>query len=285
MSYLTGLIGDPVSHSRSPLLHTAAFAYYGIDGRYELWQTSAAELPQRVETLRARDVLGANVTLPHKIAVMPLLDRVDPAAKLVGAVNTIRREADGSLSGYNTDVAGFLDALHEDANFDPTGQHALILGASGAARAAATALIGGGVASLVVVNRTLERAESLLADMLAAQDEPGSLPEASPEVRLLALGTDDASVADYLAASSLIVNATSIGWHGDETPLAAESIPAGVVVYDMVYRPTRLLADARLRGAHAYDGLGMLVRQAALAFALWTGRPAPVDVMRAAVIG
>jgi shikimate dehydrogenase len=276
MTLLAGLIGDPVAHSRSPALHNAAFGHLGIDARYELWLTGAPDLPARVATLRASGVLGANVTLPHKIAVLPLLDRVDPLAMTIGAVNTVVREADGSLTGTNTDAPAFLAALREDAGYTPAAQTAVILGASGAARAAAAALIGAGVSALVVANRSPERAAALLGDMALTI-------HTRPEAQLVALALDSDELSAWLARATLIVNATSVGWHADETPIAAHMIPAGTLVYDMVYRPTRLLREAASRGARACDGLGMLVRQAALAFERWTGRPAPLEVMRAAV--
>ncbi|MEO7911899.1 MAG: shikimate dehydrogenase [Roseiflexaceae bacterium] len=272
---LAGLIGDPVTHSRSPLLHNAAFAKLGIHARYELWPTTANELAARVDSLRARHILGANVTLPHKIAVLPLLDRLDPAVEMIGAANTIIREADGSLTGANTDAPAFLAALREDGSYDPVGQTIIILGASGAARAAAMALAGAGVARLVIANRTLERAEALLGDLLAATD-------ADP--LLFALAPDDADLPELLAQASLIVNATSIGWHGDQSPLPATLIPPNALVFDMIYRPTQLLRDATTRGARTLDGAGMLARQAALAFERWTGLSAPLDIMRAALL-
>jgi shikimate dehydrogenase len=271
---LAGLIGDPVTHSRSPMLHNAAFAKLGIQARYELWPTTAPELAARVESLRAPHILGANVTLPHKIAVLPLLDRLDPAVEMIGAANTIIREADGSLTGANTDAPAFLASLREEGGYDPAGQTIIILGASGAARAAAMALAGAGVARLVIANRTIERAEALLGDLLAAAD-------ADP--LLFALTPDDADLPELLAEASLIVNATSIGWHGDESPLPAGLIPPGALVFDMIYRPTQLLRDATTCGARALDGAGMLARQAALAFERWTGQRAPLAVMRAAL--
>jgi shikimate dehydrogenase len=270
---LAGLIGDPVAHSRSPALHNAAFSQLGLRARYELWPTPAADLAARVESLRAPHILGANVTLPHKIAVLDLLDRLDPAVEVIGAANTIIREADGSLTGANTDAPAFLASLREEGGYDPAGQSVVILGASGAARAAAVALIGAGVARLAVANRTRARAEELLGDLLAADADP----------QLFALAPDDARLPELLAESSLIVNATSLGWHGDESPLAAALIPRGALVFDMVYRPTQLLRDAATRGARALDGAGMLARQAALAFERWTGQAAPLDTMRAAL--
>jgi shikimate dehydrogenase len=271
---LAGVIGDPVSHSRSPALHNAAFSHLGIAARYELWPTAAAHLSERIASLRAPHILGANVTLPHKLAVLALLDQLDADAEAIGAVNTIVREADGSLTGVNTDAPAFLESLREDAGYDPAGQSVAILGASGAARAAAVALAGAGVARLVVVNRTLERAEELLGDVLAG---------ATGDPLLFAMALGDAALIEMLAESSLIVNATSLGWRADETPLPAELIPRGALVYDMVYRPTRLLYDAAARGARPIDGAGMFVRQAARAFARWTGRPAPLEAMRAAL--
>jgi shikimate dehydrogenase len=272
---LAGLIGDPVAHSRSPALHNAAFAHLGLRARYELWHTPAADLPARVESLRAPHILGANVTLPHKIAVLELLDRLDPAVQVIGAANTIIREADGSLTGANTDAPAFLSSLREEAGYDPAGQTAVILGASGAARAAAVALIGAGLARLAVANRTIERAEALLGDLLAAAER---------DPPLYALALDDAGLPELLAEATLIVNATSIGWHGNDSPLAAAHIPPGALVFDMIYRPTQLLRDAASRGARTLDGAGMLARQAALAFERWTGRAAPLDVMRAALL-
>ena len=273
---LVGLIGDPVGHSRSPALHNAAFAHLDIPARYELWPTSAADLPARVDSLRAPHVLGANVTLPHKIAVLALLDRCDPEVERIGAANTIIREADGSLTGANTDAPAFLASLRQDGGFDPAGRSAAILGASGAARAAAVALLGVGIERLVIVNRTLDRAEELLGDLLSGCDYDPLLAAVTPS---------DPDLRDWLAGADLIVNATSLGWHGDETPLDATVIPPGTLVFDMVYRPTQLLAEAAARGARTLDGAGMLVRQAALAFERWTGRPAPLDVMRAAMVG
>jgi shikimate dehydrogenase len=270
-----GVIGDPVAHSRSPAMHNAAFAYYGIDALYERWHTPAEALPARVASLREPQYLGANVTLPHKVAVMALLDRIDEQAALIGAVNTIVREADGTLSGWNTDAPACLETLRVMGGFEPTGANVLLLGASGAARAAAFALATAGAAEIVVVNRTLARAEELLADLLAASER---------DPRLYTLTLDDPELPAAAARADLIVNATSLGWHDGETPLTAEFIPSRALVFDMVYRETQLLHDAAARGARTLDGLDMLVRQAALAFAHWTGCAPPVDVMRAALI-
>jgi shikimate dehydrogenase len=274
MSHHVGLIGDPVAHSKSPALHNAAFAHYGINARYELWPTSADALAERVASLRAPNTFGANVTLPHKIAVIPLLDQLDPLVDVIGAVNTIVREPDGTLSGANTDAPAFLASLRGEAGYAPEGQTAVVLGASGAARAAVAALVGAGIAGVIVVNRTVERAEELLADMLIAFD---------CDLPFVATTPDDPDLSTLFENATLVVNATSLGWRADETPLDAALIPPGALVFDMVYRPTRLLREAAAAGARTHDGLGMLVRQAALAFERWTGQPGPLDVMRRAL--
>ncbi len=213
------------------------------------------------------------VTLPHKISVIPLLDRLDPQAEQIGAVNTIVRLPDGQLEGCNTDAPAIVATLREETGFDPTGKRIVLLGASGAARAAACALIAAQATALTVINRTLERAEELLADVLANSD-------ADPYLR--ALTPDDPDVPEAIASADLIINATSLGWHADETPLPGHLIPATALVFDMVYRPTSLLREAAQAGAATLDGRGMLVRQAALSFERWTGVPAPLDVMFAA---
>src|SRR6266540_6621785 len=220
---LAGVIGDQVAHSRSPAIHNAAFAELGLLARYELWPTTAADLAERVASLRAEHILGANVTLPHKVAVLELLDRLDSEVRAIGAANTIIREADGSLTGANTDAPAFLASLREDGGYDPAGQTIVILGASGAARAAAMALSGAGVARLVIANRTIERAEALLGDLLAAADS---------DPLLFALPPDDADLPELLAEATLTVNATSIGWHDDQSPLPAGLIPPSALVFD-----------------------------------------------------
>jgi shikimate dehydrogenase len=270
---LAGVIGDPVAHSRSPAMHNAAFQHLGLDLRYERWHTPADQLAARIAALREPQFLGANVTLPHKVAVLELVDRRTPEVELIGAANTIVRQQDGTLDAYNTDAPAVIATLAEDAGFDPAGQNIVILGASGAARAAVFALAGARAARIVVVNRTLERAEQLLADLLAASDL---------DIPLCAVAASDPALQEELRQASLVVNATSLGWQADETPLDAKLLVKGALVFDMVYRPTRLLREAAQRGCATLDGSGMLVRQAALAFEHWTHIAAPVDVMWAA---
>ncbi len=270
--YSVGLIGDPVAHSVSPSIHDAAFAARGLPQRYGLWPTPAAELAQRVSALRAPGMLGANVTIPHKSAVLPLLDEVDPLAEAVGAANTIVRLPDGRLRGLNTDVDGFGRALVV-AGYEPNGRIAVMLGAGGAARAVAYGLLRAGASGLVIANRTLERAETLLGELLAGV-------EGEPYLR--ALAPDDPDLAAELRSAALLVNATSVGLHGADLPIEAAQLMPHLLVVDLIYRPTPLLAAAQQRGARTQDGLEMLVQQGALAWEAWTGLDAPVDTMREA---
>jgi shikimate dehydrogenase len=269
------LIGDPVAHSRSPAMQNAALAHLGLNHLcYAAVHTPLAELPARVAALRMPAYLGANVTLPHKQAVMPMLDVLEPEAARIGAVNTIYKDPAGRLVGANTDAPGLLGDLDE-AGLGLAGRAALLLGASGAARAAAFALAGAGLARLIIANRSLARAEELVASLHAA-------PAEAPLPAIQAVALADPALPALVAAADLLINATSLGWHADETPLPDPPVSSRTFVYDMVYRPTRLLREAAARGARTRDGAGMLVHQGALAFTRWTGRLAPLDVMWAA---
>ena len=273
MTRLAGIFGYPLAHSLSPAFQQAAFNHYGLDARYLAWETPPDALAAEVAKLRGGDFIGANVTIPHKQAVMALLDEVDPLAEAIGAVNTIAKRG-GRLVGYNTDAHGFMRALKEDAAFEPSGRRALLLGAGGAARAAAFALFHEGIASLVIANRTLERADALAAAL-------------SADI-VSAISADDAALNDAALNADLIVNSTSVGMrHGGaegQTPLAGGLIPHDAVALDMVYNPqhTPLLAAARSAGARAVGGMPMLIYQGAAAFEMWTGRVAPVEAMFAA---
>ncbi|MDP9313106.1 MAG: shikimate dehydrogenase [Chloroflexota bacterium] len=267
-----GLIGDPVKHSVSPAFQTAAFRHHGLPDTYMLWPTSTQELTTRVAGLRADGMRGANVTLPYKTAVVPLLDELDGIATAVSAVNTIVRRADGSLYGLNTDVLGFIQALRA-AGGEPREADCVLLGAGGSARAVAYGLVMAGARSITVVNRTPERAEAMLADVLAAT-------EFDPQLQVLA--SDAPEVAQAVAGAQLLINATSVGLDGRSSPLEAERIAPHLLVVDLIYRNTPFLQAARQRGARTQNGLEMLVQQGALAFEAWTGLTAPIAVMRAA---
>jgi shikimate dehydrogenase len=255
-------------------MHNAAFENLGLPWHYTLLPTPPNRVKAVLDALNARGYRGANVTVPHKRAVMPYLDEIDDAAQAIGAVNTIVVQGD-RLVGYNTDAGGFVGALQE-AGFDPSGRRALVLGAGGASRAVVYALARAGCA-VVVHNRTVRRAAEL-ANWL--RDAVPHIP-----VTWVPTGTRlaDLSLADY----DLLVNTTPLGM----CPQTAASpwpemlpLPAHWTVYDLVYNPaeTRLLAQAGAAGATAIGGLGMLVHQGALAFELWTGQAPPMDIMRLA---
>lgn len=264
-----GIIGHPLGHTLSPAFQQAAFDHLGIAATYRAYDLLPEDVPPFVAGLRAPDWLGVNVTVPHKERVRPLLDGEAAEAAAVGAVNTIVNDG-GRLVGHNTDVVGFRDALAE-VGFAVRGARCVVLGAGGAARAVVYALCAGGAAEIVVANRHVERAQRLLADL-------------APAVPAAALPLDAGALAAALARCDLLVNSTSVGLRPGETPLPDECLPAQALVYDLIYNPpqTRFLAAAAARGARTLGGLSMLVGQGAASFTLWTGRPAPREVMRRA---
>ena len=272
MARLAGIFGYPLEHSISPRFQQAAFDHCSLDVSYEAWPVAAEGLEPEVHKLRDDGYLGANVTVPHKERIRSYLDDLEPLAKALGAVNTIVKE-DGRLVGYNTDARGFLEALRKDGACDPKGLSVLVLGAGGAARAAVFALVHAGVASLTIANRTLARAETLAGEFEAT----GAGVEAVP--------MEESALAGVCKNADLIVNTTSMGMrHGaaeGETPLKASTIQPQTLVYDLVYNPaeTPLLVEAKAAWAKTLGGLPMLVYQGAASFELWTGRPAPIEVM------
>lgn len=262
------LIGWPVEHSLSPAMHNAAFAELGLDWHYGLLPTPDNAIAARLEEVRIC-YRGANVTVPHKQRVMAYLDDVDDTAKVIGAVNTIVVR-DGQLQGYNTDAAGFLAGLTE-VGFRPAGRHALVLGAGGAARAVVTALQGA-ECTVTIHNRRPQRAIEL------AKRVGGRVHGLSAGI-----GLEDLDLSQF----DLLVNTTPVGmWPEIDACPWPETIPipSRWTVYDLVYNPlrTRLLARAHENGATAIGGLEMLIQQGASAFALWTGRQPPAEIMRAA---
>ena len=267
----SGILGRPLGHSISPCFQNAAFTNLGIEATYEAWPVVTAELPERIQNLRGSDFLGANVTIPYKELVIPLLDEIDDWALKIGSVNTIVNQA-GLLIGYNTDTVGFLRAISEYGNYEPSGQDVLLIGAGGAARAAAHALMEAGVKTLWIANRTYDRVKRL-ADELLEIGEVKPIGLGGPEFRKSA------------ASVSLIVNSTSLGMkHTPEAhinPLEGLNIGSSTLVTDMVYNPldTPMLIAAENRGCRILSGLPMLVLQGAASFELWTGDGAPVDVM------
>lgn len=274
------LLAHPAGHSLSPLMHNAAFEDVGIDAHYEALDVAPAELPTVMNQLRRAPYLGANVTVPHKEAVLHLVDELTPAAAAVGAVNTLIRRG-ARLVGHNTDGAGFVQALGEiglGATAGLSEANCLVLGAGGAARAVVHALLAAG-ASVHVANRNPERAAVLAADLGSASGATNGAYVA-------------ADVLELLPTTNLLINTTSVGMRGGSDPYSTplieaanlDLLPIEAAVVDLVYRPavTPLLAAAESRGLLVQNGLPMLVRQGALAFEAWTGVEAPVSVMRQA---
>jgi shikimate dehydrogenase len=273
---LVGLLGWPVSHSVSPTMHNAAFAERRMNWRYVPLPVHPDRVEDAVRGLRALGFRGANVTVPHKQAVMPILDRWTPSAEAIGAVNTIIVGEDGLLTGDNTYAGGFIADLRANG-VDVQDRRVLIVGAGGAARAVVYGLAEAGASAITVLNRTLDRARSL-TEAMAPYFEDVQFGVASFPDGVAAL-TDEAD---------LIVNCTSLGMHPhvEGLPWAEdlEFTPAQTV-YDLVYNPaaTRLLQLSAADGAKPIGGLGMLIHQGALAWSRWTGEDAPVEVMRRAV--
>ena len=252
--------------------------YYQLDIRYQAWETAPQKLEATIAKLREPQNLGANVTVPHKEAVLPLLDEVDDPASLMGAVNTIVKR-DDRLLGFNTDAHGFLQALHKERHFEPQGKQVVILGAGGVARAVCFALVREKASSLLILNRSLARARAL-ADSLKSY-----LRGCSLKTEVAALSWQALNSPEIFDRCHLIVNCTTIGMKHSpqegQSPLSLEVIPRGILVYDLVYNPcpTPLLQLAEKAGANILSGLAMLVYQGAASFELWTGKEAPLDIM------
>jgi shikimate dehydrogenase len=262
------LLGSPVAHSLSPAIHNAAFSAVGLSLRYEAREVSAGALAEVVDGLRDPNTVGANVTVPHKQAVLGLVDQLDPTAEMIGAVNTIVNRS-GRLWATNTDSVGFSRAIQE-AGIHVRGREVLLLGAGGSARAVAHALLRDETSSLLIANRHEQRAADLAAELRR------SYPEQA--VGSLALAQLN---AEHLAGANVVVNTTTVGLNDDRSPLGSRRLPAGATVVDIIYNPprTRLLRDAEQAGLLTLNGLGMLVHQAAAAWELWTGQDAPLEQM------
>jgi shikimate dehydrogenase len=257
------VLGWPVAHSASPAMHNAAFLELGIDAVFVALAVPSDRLAEAVRGLPALGLLGASVTIPHKQALIALCDRLDPSAERAGAVNCLVFD-DRLVVGHNTDAGGFLDALSGELGRDPRGARAVLLGAGGAARAVATALTGAGAAVAVVARSTVAWCET----------RPWS----------------EGELAALLPRCDLLIDCTPVGLRRDQEAalpgrIPVELLPDGAAVVALSYGPpgSALLERARARGLAAMDGAAMLLHQGARAFTLWTGRPAPVAVMRAAL--
>ena len=274
---ILGIFGDPVAHSRSPEMQNAALVAAGIDAVYVPFHVRPEQRAEAVAGLRAMNVWGVNVTIPHKEAILSHLDAVDENAARIGAVNTVVSR-DGRLIGFNTDGPGFLRSLAEDLNFHPRGRRVLLLGAGGACRAALVALAREGAAWIGIANRDRDRADRLVSEM--ASKLPGT--------SLARFSLVEAELTPILAGVDLLVNTTAVGLHGEPFPFdPVASLPENACVYDMVYgkAATPLLQTAAGRGLPCADGRGMLTGQGEEAFRIWTGQEPPSGVMRNRLFG
>jgi shikimate dehydrogenase len=269
---ICGVIGDPVEHTMSPVMQNAAFGKLGLDYLYVPFRVRKEDLAQAVDGVRALNIVGLNVTIPHKVSIIPMLDGLDPLAEKIGAVNTIVND-NGNLRGYNTDADGFLRALLEH-EVEPMGKNVVVLGAGGASRAISYTLAERN-AHLTILNRQLELdwAEALAQRIYH---------DFGKEPRVLELSFE--GLASALVRADMLINATAVGMspNSGETPVPAQLLRPDLVVFDAVYTPikTRLLKEAEAAGARTIRGIDMFVWQGALAFEKWTGQPAPLDLMR-----
>ncbi len=265
------LIGDPVEHSISPTIHNEVFRELNLNYIYLAFRVVGDDLEHAVRGLKALGASGFNVTLPHKSAIIKYLDEVVPEAMFVGAVNTVVNEG-GRFVGYNTDVVGVINTF-KSLNIRLSGTSAAVLGAGGASRAVLYALASSGSSEVFLINRTFERAVSLAEEFSVK----------FPDVRFRPTGLTVSGLRVAVERAQILVNATSVGMYPsvDESLIPPELLRRDLIVFDVVYNPveTKLLRDARLRGATTVDGVHMLVHQAAAAFKLWTKVEPPVDFM------
>lgn len=272
-----GIFGFPITHSLSPVMHTASFRSLGLDAEYIAFEVTPEALARTLKACQAEGFCGLNMTIPHKTAVIPLIDRVDPVAALAGAVNTVRFDADGKTSGFNTDIGGFLTDLKESCGCAPEGKRILLVGCGGAGRAIALGCVRAGAATVFLANRTEARAHEVAA----------LLKPVATRTAVEVLPSDPAYWCSTARTCDVIINGTSAGLHAEDvSPLPAAAFCPNQVVYDLVYSPTRstpFLRCAWAQGARGVDGLGMLIHQGAEAFRIWTGRDADIAAMRAAV--
>jgi len=272
MSKRVVLIGHPVAHSLSGAMQQAAFDALGIDAQYELWDKSPMALADAIGEVRGDEFLGVNITIPHKERVVPLIDRLTEEAQATGAVNTLTREGK-RLVGHNTDVPGFAAALDKLVGRQKMPRQAVVLGAGGGARAVVYGLIRAGFLRIVVFNRHLHRAEGLVRHF----------GKSAAHMDLRAMPWHESIIESELAKTKVLINATSIGLNADVSPIPGDVITGDLLVLDLIYKRTKLLRDAESNGAHAMDGETMLLHQGAAAFTLWTGQPAPLEVMSQAL--
>ena len=263
------LLGHPVAHSLSGAMQQAAFDSLGIDARYELLDRRPIELAEAIADLRGDDFLGANVTSPHKERVVPMVDRLTEEAHATGAVNTITKEGK-RLIGHNTDVPGFKVALDRLVGRQKMPRQAVVLGAGGGARAVVYGLLTENFQRVIIFNRHLHRAEGLVR----------YFGKSAAHMELRAMPWHESVIEAELAKTKVLINATAVGLNADETPVPGELLPPDLLVLDLIYGRTRLQREAASAGSSVQNGELMLLHQGAAAFTLWTGQPAPLELMQ-----
>ena len=274
MKTLYGLIGYPVKHSLSALMHNAAFKHLGIEAEYRLFEVKPEGLKEFFDGFRTKGISGINITIPHKTRSVYFMDDLSDKAKLIEAINTVAMKGD-RLVGYNTDGIGFLRSLKEDLGFNPKGKIVFVLGAGGAGRAVSFSLAKEGVTRIVLVDKDWDKAAILARDV-----------EKKTQTETIAIEFNGRGVKELVLNSDLVVNATPCGMKKQgPAPLPEDFLHRSLAVFDLIYNPgeTTLIKEARKKGLKAVNGLGMLIYQGAAAFELWTGKKAPIDVMRKAI--
>ena len=267
-----GIFGYPIVHSLSPVLHNAAFAKLGLDFVYLSFPVKPEDLEDAVKAIKSLNMVGVNVTIPHKRKVLDYLDEVDHQARMMTSVNTILHQ-DGRLIGYNTDGEGFLESLRREGEFDPQGKRAFVIGAGGAACAISFALVKTGIKSIILTNRTREKVKILLERLKK---------NVKDQCKFSLVDFSQRNSPGIMDKVDLFINATSVGMHaGDSVLINPDIFPSNIFVYDVVYnRKTELLKEAEERNLPFLGGVGMLVYQATLSFKIWTSQKAPIDEMR-----
>ncbi len=270
-----GIFGWPISHTASPAMHNAAFKYLGINSIYVPFYVTPENIKKAINSIIPMGISGVNVTVPYKEIAFKLVDKVSKEASLIGAVNTIVVQGD-TLIGHNTDAQGFLKSIRHDGRIDPCKKDVLLLGSGGAARAVAIQLAMKNVRSMVIANRTLSRAIRLAR----------YIKKHFPKIDISPVPLRGKAVNNALERADILINTTSCGMKKDDTVLVNHSLlNPKIVVYDLIYKPqeTKLLKEARRKGSRAVSGFGMLLYQGAAAFEIWTGKKAPIEVMRKAL--
>ena len=269
---LLGVMGDPIVQSKSPLMHGAALQAMGIAGAYVPLHVTPEKLGEAIQAIRALGFRGVNVTIPHKVAVMAHLDLLDESAIAANAVNTIVND-NGVLTGYNTDGIGYVRSLKAEAISELSGKRIMVIGAGGAARGIVTALLLEDPATIIIANRSVDKAQVLAAECTSKGNVTG-------------ISIDE--VAGMLEGIDVLINTTSVGMypHMNKTPIDPGLLHKGMVVSDLIYNPlrTRLLLEGLERGCKIHGGLGMFVYQGAYALEYWTGQPAPTEIMRQTIL-